>query len=216
MRNRIRLAALLAAAATLWTSACASSRVQGQIGFIDLDTDAIELDDPADVVTDGGGANMPTIGAAVQMAGIGQRAVTAGVEWGGTLSWENDRGAVAAGNGTVVVVSDNDYLLADVFAGLYVNVDLGERWRIYGGAGPLLQYGRIDLEYIDESNNLIDVGGDGFGLGTYVRAGIERTIGATTVGIGARWMRSSIDPGSGIDELDLEGVQYLITATQSL
>lgn len=194
----------------------AGSTVQGLIGFVDIDDDALQLEVDGDEVLDGGGASMPTLGAAVQLPGVGRGAVTAGWEWGGTVSFESDFGTVSTGNGGLLVVSDNDYLLVDVFGGAYVNAALGEAWRLYGGAGPLFQYGSVDLEYIDESDELIDVGGDGFGLGVYARAGIERLVDSTHFGVGVRWVSSTIEPGSGIEELEIEGWQFLITATQAL
>lgn len=138
-----------------------------------------------------------------------------GFEGGFTLGWQGDTGFVSVGNGTVVVVSDNDLFVMDVFVGAFAELFLGEKIRVYGGAGPLLQFGAVDMEFFDESDNsYVDISESGFGGGIYTRAGIELELSrGTFVGFGVRWLDSSVSLGSKLGNLDFQGVQAALTVT---
>lgn len=187
--------------------------VQGLAGFFEVDGASLEFLGPGAIGVDDGPNTLPTLGVVFQLPGPGGEHVRAGLEAGGTVSWESDRGLVAAGAGGAPVVSDNDLLLVDVFAGPYGDLRLG-RWRVYGGGGPLLQFASVDFRYDDALGQQVEVGGDGFGRGWYARAGIERWFGTSLIGFGMRWVEADVFPGGGVGELDLDGVQFLITATQ--
>ena len=140
--------------------------------------------------------------------------VLLGLEGGFTVGWEGDTGVVAVGNGSALLVSDNDVLLLDVFVGPYLETFVGQRLRLYAGAGPVLQFARADLEYVDQDDELVSLGDSGFGAGLYARAGLEVGLqNGSRAGFGVRWIDSRADVGGGIDEVEFEAVQYAITVT---
>ena len=85
------------------------------------------------------------------------------------------------------------------------------RLRLYGSAGPLVQFAGYDQQGVDES---FDEDGSGFGTGWYGRAGLEYfTSWGTSVGIGVRYIESNIELDDFIGELDAIGMEYAITVT---
>ena len=55
---------------------------------------------------------------------------------------------------------------------------------------------------------------NGLGLGYYTRAGIELQFRpGTMVGIGVRWVDSSVDLGSKLEKMDIEAFQLALTVT---
>lgn len=152
---------------------------------------------------------VPTIGGGFQWKYSGEA-----VEWGfeGLLS-VGGRGsinAVAADSDTLVEV-DVDLVLFDAFGGPFVNVWPTEDLRLYVGAGPLAQYAdfRQESEFAE-----FEAEGSGFGLGWYARVGVELLVsGGTSVGIAARYAESDVDLDGGLGDLELEGIQYLLTVT---
>lgn len=154
---------------------------------------------------------VPMIGGAFQYAMWGDR-IDAGLEVGGTLGFQTGGGFVAAGGGGLIIAVDIDMFLFDLFGGPFVSLPLGEKARLYVGAGPLMQFADWD-----QSGEGVDQSGSGFGTGFYARAGLE--IGLTPamlIGIGARWTDSRVSLGSGLGDLDLEGTQVMITFTAGL
>jgi opacity protein-like surface antigen len=225
----------LALALLVFTSACATSRtlqsprqeawngtapngalVTGMLGMARLELPDTELDSGLGDVTEVEDSTLPVIGAVYQQPVVGQR-VRFGFEGGFTLSWENDVKAVLLDSGATTVVAENDFLLVDLSCGLFADLMLGERLRLYGGAGPVLQFASVDAEWDDSSIGDVDVDEDAFGGGYYARTGFEFAFSkGTTVGLGVRHLDSSVDPGGGIDSIEFEEWQYVLTATRGL
>jgi hypothetical protein len=192
------------------------STIQGMIGFLDTEGTDIEIEDPGEAFADDDGQSMPSIGVAVQNPSLGSEWAQVGLELGGTLSWDSDTRAVSTGNGTLIVLGDTDVFSVDLFVGAYVSVDVFERWRVYGGAGPLLQYTAVDLEYTDDMAQLRELESDGFGVGVYGRVGIERQFRDMTLGLGVRVIDSEPNMDDGLGDVDFQGLQVMVTATRGL
>ncbi|MEE8469579.1 MAG: hypothetical protein V3T22_14055, partial [Planctomycetota bacterium] len=149
---------------------------------------------------------VPMIGGAFQHAMWGDR-IDAGLEVGGTLGFQTGGGFVAAGGGGLVIAVDIDMFLFDLFGGPFVSLPLGRKARLYGGAGPLMQFADWD-----QSGEGVNQSGSGFGTGFYARTGLEIELTPyMLIGIGVRWTDSRVTLGSGLGSLDLEGTQVMIT-----
>jgi len=164
-------------------------------------------------ISDLGLRTFPMLGGIAQHA-LRDGVIQIGVEGGLTLGWSGDRTVITAGNGTVITESDNDVFLVDGFVGGYVNLPLEGGWRFYGGAGPVLQFASVSLEFEDVLGFPVEVNESGVGGGYYVRTGFEIDVGDDVmVGFGLRWLDSYVDLGGGLDGLYLEGIQYGLTAS---
>jgi len=186
--------------------------VQGFAGATVLGDVSLEPTGNPIGVEDVGTSTLPLLGAAVMYPLSGER-FQMGVEMGVTTGWDADRGLVRLNNATQTR-SDNRLVLVDGFVGAYANVYLNRSWRLYGGAGPVLQFGSVDVEYTDENSERVDLNEDGFGLGVYARAGVELLLwNGTWAGIGVRRLDSRFDPGGSLSDFDFEAMQYVFTAT---
>lgn len=151
---------------------------------------------------------VPMIGGAFQYAAWGDR-IDIGIEAGGTLGFRTGDAFVATGGGGLLVAVDVNMFLFDLFGGPFVSIPLGDRTRIYGGAGPMMQFAEWD-----QRGNNIDQSGSGFGTGLYARTGIEYAFTPSMlIGVGFRWSNSEVSLGGGLGNLDLEGTQAMVTFT---
>jgi opacity protein-like surface antigen len=155
----------------------------------------------------------PVIGGGAQWKMAGEK-VDFGFEGMFMLSWRADIAAFVAGGGGTAVAIDVDLLLVELFAGPYVSVFLGQndRWRAYAAAGPQIEW--VDYEQSGES---LDDSDTGFGTGVYARGGLEYVVApGLLVGIGVRWADLTVDLGSNLGDLELDGIQYLLTVTRGI
>jgi len=158
---------------------------------------------------DGHVGEFPLIGGGAQWKLAGER-VDLGLE--GLLSFGGraDAKAFAVGGGGAVVAVDVDLLVFELFGGPFASLSLGDRMRIHGGLGPVLQWADWD-----QSGQNLDDSGSGFGYGTYARAGFEFELPSRTlVGLAVRWSDTNVDLGSGLGDLDMEGLQAVLTVSR--
>jgi hypothetical protein len=184
------------------------------LGWTDLTVEPTELDPSLGLLLNSDVDTMPTVGFSIQRPMVGER-LQLGLEGGMSFGWEYDSKLVKSGDSSVLV-TDNDLFLMDLFAGLHANFELSERTRLYAGAGPLLQYANTEFEFVDDGDfGKLDE--SGFGSGAYGRVGVEWTADAkTSVGFALRYFDSSTDLDGAVDELELEGVQFLFAITRRL
>ena len=188
--------------------------VQGFFGVMEFNDATQGSTDPPGIEVDNSDMSLPVLGGVFQQALRGDR-LQLGVEGGFSVGFRGDRTTVILPN-SVVIVADNDVLLTDLFGGLYLNKYIGKSLRLYGGAGPLLQYGRADLDYIDQFNVSQEIKGSGWGVGLYARAGLEVNLApGTYVGVGVRWIDSNLNMSGPLDDLDYQAVQYMVTVSKS-
>lgn len=224
-RHLIALALLLTVSCTVmpassrsqaWNAPRRSSpttRVSGIIGVTEVSSLRLDLNSSTGSVTRDDGPTMPLIAAQGQL--VNHRGpLEWGLEGGFSFGWDSDREAVVIDTGTVLVFADNNMRVFDLSGGLWVGTTTKGGLRIYAGAGPVLQYGHVDLELDRLLNGSDSITEDGLGFGYYTRAGIEVATGpGTTMGLVARWVDSSIDFGGAIDELDMEALQIGFVVT---
>ncbi len=155
---------------------------------------------------------VPYVGAAWQVP-LNDAAVRVGWEAGGMFGWRTDSRTEDQGNGLILVV-DDEFLVLEGFAGLLVSAQAGELVRLYAAAGPSVNYAQVDTELLDATMQPREVDGSGWGLGWYARTGVE--VQATpdlAVGVGARFVDSTIDLGRDLGDLDYDALQILLTFT---
>jgi hypothetical protein len=156
--------------------------------------------------------NLPVIGGGGQLKLAGE-AFDFGLEAMMSFAFRSDLQAFAVGGGGAVVALDVDVLVLDFFGGPFLSKLIGDRVRVYAGAGPIVHY----LEYAQEDDTgALDEDTTGFGAGFYSRGGIEFLLpSGTLVGFGVRYSEADVDLGAGFDDFELRGVQALITVTRS-
>jgi opacity protein-like surface antigen len=107
--------------------------------------------------------------------------------------------------------------MTDIFVGLYGDTMLGDKTRIYVGAGPLLQWVNLNIDWDDPGSGHVHTSESGFGYGYYARTGIDFMVRpGMYVGLGARWIDAQADFNGIVNEFNTEGVQYFMTFTEFL
>jgi opacity protein-like surface antigen len=137
-----------------------------------------------------------------------------GVETGLFFSMDNDTRLVEVSGGgeggTIKVQFKNNMLLVDYFGGGYASYTFSDRLRLYAGAGPLLIYGRREIDPEDNNNEIIESEVESqLSLGVYGRTGAELRISENfMLGAGVRYMTSGLKFTGQAGKVKLEGPQY--------
>jgi len=181
--------------------------MQGFIGVTEYSK--VESDGTSGIDGDKGDLDsFPLIGGGAQWKLGGDR-VDLGIEGFFGLSGEADAAAFVVGGGGAVVAVDVDLLLVDIYGGPFASVFLGERWRLYGSAGPLLEF--ADYEQSGSGGGSESA----FGYGLYARSGLEFYIPHFGyLGFGARWSNSEVDLGGDFGDLEIDGLQLMVTVSR--
>ncbi len=125
--------------------------------------------------------------------------------------------AYAGGGGLYVNISTSMWMF-DLAGGGYANLflDPGKKVRLYAGGGPLMVYAdyQADKKFSDGTTPDEDVGESVFGIGAYLRTGIEfRVHGKGMLGMGARGTWSSVDFTEVGGRSELIGTALFVTYT---
>lgn len=154
---------------------------------------------------------LPVLAGGAQWKLAGER-LTFGLEGFVSFSGRSDLEAFASSGGTAVAVFDVDLLLVELYGGPFLSRYLGDGLRLYGGAGPLLQW----LGY-DQDDGTDQESADGSGGGVYARAGLEFLLPSRKlVGFGVRWSESSLDFSEDFGDVELDGLQVFVTYSYGL
>ena len=154
--------------------------------------------------------SFPTIGGGAQWK-LGGDEIDFGAEGLLAFSWRGNVAAVAVGGGGAAVAVDVDLLMFDFYGGPFLSAHLGDRTRIYAGAGPLLRW----CLYDQDGNSFSSGNGDGFGFGYYARTGIEFAMSrGTMIGVCGRWTDVEVDLNGRLGDLEMHGVEALLTISQ--
>ncbi len=155
---------------------------------------------------------LPVVGGGAQLKLAG-KSLDFGIEGMLELSGRTNLEAFASSGGTSVAVFDVNLLVVEVYGGPFVSRFFGDSLRLYGGAGPLLQWVSYDQD--DDSN--VQQSTEGFGGGVYARGGFEFLLPSNKlVGLGARWSESNIDFNADFGEMDLTGLEVFFTYSYGL
>lgn len=154
---------------------------------------------------------LPVIGGGAQWKLGGER-MDLGVE--GMLSFSGlaNVAAFAAGGSGAVVAVDVDLMVFELYGGPFASVFLGEKLRLYGAAGPLMQF----VDY-SQTGSGTDEDGSGVGSGWYARAGLEMALPSRSfLGLGVRWSDTDVDLGDSLGDLEMDGLQIFITLSRGI
>lgn len=186
--------------------------MQGFIGVSAFNEVTVEGDGGGRIDGDEGDLDrLPLIGGGGQWK-MGGRRMDFGLEGMLSFSGRADAEAFVIGGGGAAVAVDVDLLVLEFFGGPFASLFLGDRLRVYGGAGPLLQF----ADYEQEGNGLAD-DGSGFGSGWYARTGLEFTLPSRTlIGFGVRWSDTTVDLGGGLGDLEIDGLQGVVTVSRGI
>lgn len=186
--------------------------MQGFLGVSFYDEVTREGGGTADVDGDSGDLDeLPLIGGGAQFKLGGER-LDYGLEAFFSLEGRANAAAFAVGGGGAVVAVDVDLLIVDVYGGPFVSTFLGDKLRAYAGAGPLIQFANYDQDIDSDTDS-----GSGFGTGWYARTGLELVLPSRTmIGLGVRWSDSTIDLGGDLGDLDIEGLQAVLTVSRGI
>ena len=143
---------------------------------------------------------------------VGGRRIDWGIEGLFSFAGRANAEAFAVGGGGAVVAVDVDLLLFELYGGPFASVFLGDKVRVYGAAGPMLEW----ADYEQETDGLPD-DGSGFGGGWYARTGFEFVLPSwTLIGLGVRWSDATVDLGGSLGDLEIDGLQYMITCSRGI
>ncbi len=191
--------------------------VQGLLGVTELNVKSVDLGFGPGQWESSDDATMPLLGGAVQhMLGGGEK-LRYGLEGGFLFGWMGNVQSVVIGSGAVVVAADNDVFLSEFSGGLCADLLMGDKLRLYAGAGGLLDWALIDVTYNDPAFGYVAASGSGWGLGVYTRVGFDILMqSGMRLGFCWRWFDTSLDMGGGVDSLEVDGMQYMLTFTKSM
>jgi len=186
--------------------------MQGFFGVTENQKFSVDDGGPGRVDGDKGDLDeLPVIGGGAQWKMGGER-IDFGLEGMFSFAWSSNATAFVVGGGGAAVAVDVDLLIFEFYGGPFASIFLGDKLRAYGAIGPLFQW----TNYDQTGNGLAD-DGSGFGYGYYARTGIEFALASRTfLGFGVRWSDSTADLGGSLGDLEMEGLQALITVSRGL
>ncbi len=152
---------------------------------------------------------MPVIGGGAQWK-LGGDNVDLGLEGIFSLSGRADAAAFVVGGGGAAVAVDVDLLIVEIYGGPFVSKTIGEKMRVYGAAGPVMQF----ANYHQSGGGFIE-DESGFGAGWYARTGLEFEIASRTLlGLGVRWSDTTVDLGGDLGDLEVDGLQAFLSVSR--
>ena len=168
---------------------------------------------------------LPTGGIEGEYRYGGER-VAWGLNPGGSIAWKSSGTRVSGGftsdtGGVIRVDIDNSLFIGELHLGGYLRGRLTESITAYVAAGPMITYGRIEVEDDDlpeaEPTGTIELessDSSDFGVGYYARAGIDFSLqGEQSIGLGVRYMSTKLDFDNDIGEIDVEGPSFVLSYT---
>lgn len=216
MRSLLAALALWLTLTACWSTAARAPRwsrgeavLQGQAGVRGYEV--LQRESSAgDTVTEAdSGTGMPAVGAAMQW-NLAEGEVALGAELGLSIAGNNGVLAVLDPD-TVAQDVELDVFLVDLAGGPMASLYVGDSVRLYGAAGPLVQFG--DYSEFNLGTNAT-TSGAGFGLGWYVRVGAEaRITRGLLAGVGVRTSDATVDLSGDAGDLELRGTDFFVTLT---
>lgn len=233
--RRRRLSGLVVLAAAVGLLASVPARAddglrlayfQGLVGAAGYDEDRLSFAETApgdpDRLATNDLSSMPCIGVAGQFP-LSASPSHVGLDLSLLVGWRSDDTSIVAGNGQARVKIDSDLWLADVAIGLYAQTLLGERWRLYAAAGPLLLFGEYSDDTTEEDLSATPVAetegsssDSAFGVGGYAKFGLEYHLSADALfGVAVRGIATDLEFDRAGDDGGLSGVQGFVTFTRA-
>jgi hypothetical protein len=202
------------------------SYFQGLVGASGFNEDKLTFAEPAlndpGAVSTNDLSNMPYLGIAGQYALFGTESQV-GVDASLLFGWRSDDTSIIAGNGLARVAIDSELWLADLCIGLYAQTLLGNRWRLYGAAGPMMLFGEYSDDTKEEDLTVTPVAEANnsnnesvFGVGGYAKIGLEyRLSDDAFMGIAVRGIATNLEFERTLEDGGLTGIQGFVTFTRA-
>ena len=229
LRISLGLASLLLATPTLAKDDPAPL-MQAFLGSLKLDDQTAGWDDITEEEVDVEfPSSLPSGGIEAEYAYGGSEAFKWGINSGGSIGWKSSDTRISGGfsgsTGAVIRFDiDNSLFIGELHLGGFIRTHLGERLSFYAAAGPMVMYGRHEVEdeevaspTDDEEVEISTTEDSSFAFGYYGRAGIDFQYSkGQHVGLGVRYMAAEMDFDKTVGKIDLEGPQFVLTYTAQL
>jgi len=204
--------------------------IQAFFGSLKLDDQTAEWDEVSDTEIDVDFSSLPSGGIEAEYTYGGEQ-LRWGINSGGSIAWKNDGTRISGGfsgdtGGVIRVELDNSLFLLELHLGGFVRSKLSETISFYVAAGPMVMYGKHEVEDDDLEETLPSSRGSielessddsDFAVGAYARTGLDFEFRpGQQVGLGIRYMKTELDFDKTFGKLDIEGPQYVITYTAAL
>ena len=225
--------ALLATALALSAAAAAETsyppRIQAFLGSLQLDDQLVRLDDGEEALVEFP-SSLPSGGIEGEYPYGGGDTWRWGLNPGGSIAWKNSdtrvSGTIGSGGANIRFDIDNSLFIGELHLGGFVRAGLTRKLSAYASAGPMVVYGRHEIE--DENIETPESGDDGqavirsadesdFAVGFYGRAGFDFEYSEDQyLGLGVRYMATEMDFSDTVGKVDIEGPQFVLTYTAEL
>lgn len=215
------LTGLLCCVPSVWALDESRTAVQALLGYGEYFNDGLTFaDDGSDpnLSAEASLGKVPLIGIAGQLP-FNQGRTLLGMEAGGLVGWRAKKVTITAGSGGAYIRLESAVTSFDLFFGAFVSRNLGDKFRLYAGAGPTFLFANYDgktTEYDSAGNPTeIDTTESSFGVGGYLRGGLEfRLPDYALMGLGVRWLKTDLTFDQAIEQTGVSGIQYLLTYTR--
>ena len=226
--------ALLAAALAVSVNTFAEEyprRIQAFLGSLQLDDQVAQWDDISDedAVVEFP-SSLPSGGIEGEYPYGGGDTWRWGLNPGGSIGWKNSdtrvSGTIGGGGANLRFDIDNSLFIGELHLGGFIRAGLTRQLSVYAAAGPLVMYGRHEVEDDDIDNPEVGPAGEivlkstdesDFAFGLYGRAGIDFEYSDDQyLGLGVRYMAAEMDFSDTVGKVDLEGPQFVLTYTAEL
>ncbi|GAB6097760.1 hypothetical protein JCM14469_40140 [Desulfatiferula olefinivorans] len=193
--------------------------IQAMFGIFILDEDSTTLKDSTDNLSTGV-STLPVLSIVGQIPIATGRAVIAGFEAGGELSWLRDESKIISNGGETLVYLKNKMVMGNVLMGGFISTDPDAAVRLYTGAGATLNWGHMDVDsdFMEASGTIhINETESSFGYGAYLRCGIDFMLAdGGLVGLCGKISTARLDYESSFSRESYNGFQIMMTYTASL
>ena len=203
--------------------------IQVFLGVLELDDQTGRWEDISESEVDVDFSSLPSGGIETEFA-FGRDWIHWGINAGGSIAWKSDDTNFSGGfteetGGVLRVDVDNSLFLFELHLGAYVRGRLADRVTTYAAAGPMVMYGRHEVEDeraeqqpsgdpVDDVPDIKDSDSDDVNIGYYARAGVDFEIAENQhIGLGLRYMSTELDFDKTIGKIDIKGPQYVLTYT---
>jgi hypothetical protein len=230
MKRISLLAAILAASAPVHSEEY-PVRIQAFLGSLQLDDQVAQWDDIGDeeAVVEFP-SSLPSGGLEGEYPYGGGETWRWGLNPGGSIGWKNSdtrvSGTIGGDGANIRFDIDNSLFIGELHLGGFIRAGLTSRLSVYAAAGPLVMYGRHEIEDEDiespepsATGQVVITSSDesDFAFGLYGRAGIDYEYrNDQYVGLGVRYMAAEMDFSDTVGKVDLEGPQFVLTYTAEL
>ena len=191
--------------------------IQGLGGLMYFTSNGYSLKDNDGVKYIGDMPNMPFFGGIWQNSFLHGDVISLGGEAGILFGFINNTITFYSHNKFIINVK-NKFFVTDLMMGLNIDIHPTDKFRIFGGAGPLVLYGNIKMDSDDKESDTYIIetnSSSAFSFGFYGRVGTDVLLNKTLrLGIQARYVNAELDFGNQHGTVDMEGMQYMLTFTE--